>query len=45
MAAPKRAPMATPDLQDFKYFRLLGPLLAHLHAARTERERAALQAP
>jgi Transposase DDE domain len=40
MAAPKRAPIATPDLQGFKYFRLLGPLLDHLHTAGTERDRA-----
>jgi hypothetical protein len=40
MAAPKRAPVTEHDLQGFKYFRLLGPLLAHLHAAGTERDRA-----
>jgi hypothetical protein len=40
MAAPQRALLATPDLQGFKDFRRLGPLLAHLHAAGTERERA-----
>src|SRR5262247_4128708 len=27
-------------LQGFKYFRLLGPLCAHLHHAATERDRA-----
>src|ERR1043166_1831047 len=27
-------------LQGFKYFRLLGPLFAHLHRAATERDRA-----
>src|SRR3982750_4945346 len=27
-------------LQGFKYFRLLGPLLYHLHRAATERDRA-----
>ena len=27
-------------LQGFKYFRLLGPLFAHLHCAATERDRA-----
>jgi hypothetical protein len=40
MAAPKRAPVTTHDLQGFKYFRVLGPLLDHLHAAGTERDRA-----
>ncbi|MGH8059526.1 MAG: hypothetical protein ACREOH_20195 [Candidatus Entotheonellia bacterium] len=32
--------MTACDLQGFKYFRLLGPLLDHLHAAGTERDRA-----
>ena len=40
MAAQKRAPVTARDLQGFKYFRLLGPLLDHLHAAGTERDRA-----
>jgi hypothetical protein len=40
MAAPKRAPVPTHDLQGFKDFRVLGPLLDHLHAAGTERDRA-----
>jgi len=40
MAAPKRAPVTAHDLQGFKYFRLLGPLLDHLHTAGTERDRA-----
>lgn len=40
MAAPKRAPVTAPDLQGFKYFRLLGPLFDHLHTAGTERDRA-----
>ena len=40
MTTPNKAPMATRGLQGFKYFRLLGPLLAHLHAAGTERDRA-----
>jgi hypothetical protein len=40
MAAPKRAPVTAPDLRGFKYFRLLGPLVTHLHAVGTERDRA-----
>jgi hypothetical protein len=40
MAAPKRAPVTTHDLQGFKYLRVRGPLLDHLHAAGTERDRA-----
>lgn len=40
MAAPKRAPVTEHDLHGFKYLRLLGPLLDHLHAAGTERDRA-----
>jgi hypothetical protein len=40
MAALKRAPVTARDLQGFKYFRLLGPLLEHLHPAGTERDRA-----
>jgi DDE family transposase len=39
MAAPKRAPVTTHDLQGFKYFRVLGPLLDHWHAAGTTRDR------
>jgi len=40
MAAPKRAPVTEQDLHGVTYLRLLGPLLAHLHAAGTERDRA-----
>jgi Transposase DDE domain len=40
MAAPRRAPITGQDLQGFKYFRLLGPLLEHLHTAGTARDRA-----
>lgn len=40
MAAQKRAPVTEHDLHGFKYLRLLGPLLDHLHAAGTERDRA-----
>ena len=40
MAAPKHAPVSEQNLQGFKYFRQLGPLLSHLHAAGTERDRA-----
>ncbi|MGH8056633.1 MAG: hypothetical protein ACREOH_05275 [Candidatus Entotheonellia bacterium] len=40
MAAPKRAPVTAHDLQGFKYFRLLGPLLDQLHAAGTAQDRA-----
>jgi hypothetical protein len=40
MAAPKRAPVTTHDRQGFKDVRVLGPLLDHLHAAGTERDRA-----
>jgi len=40
MAAPKRAPVTEHDLHGFKYLRLLGPLLDHLHAAGTARDRA-----
>jgi len=40
MAAPKRAPVTEHDLHGFKYLHLLGPLLDHLHAAGTERDRA-----
>src|SRR5262249_58395393 len=32
--------LAEETLQGFKYFRLLGPLFAHLHRAATERDRA-----
>jgi hypothetical protein len=34
------APVTAQDLQGFQYFRLLGPLFDHLHAAGTERDRA-----
>ena len=40
MAAPTRAPVTAPDLRGFKYFRWLGPLVTHLHAAGTARDRA-----
>jgi hypothetical protein len=40
MAAPQRTRVTEGDLHGFKYFRLLGPLLAHLHAVGTERDRA-----
>jgi Transposase DDE domain len=41
MAAPPCIPVVTEQaLQGFKYFRLLGPLFAHLHAAGMERDRA-----
>lgn len=40
MAASTCAPVTEQDLQGFKYFRLLGPLFAHLHACGTERDRA-----
>ena len=40
MAAPKRAPVTARDVQGFQSFRLLGPLMEHLHTAGTERERA-----
>jgi hypothetical protein len=40
MAALKRAPVTGEALHGFKYLRLLGPLLAHLHATGTERDRA-----
>jgi hypothetical protein len=40
MAAPRRAPITAQDLQGVKYFRLLGPLLAHLHTAGTAWDRA-----
>ena len=32
--------LSAETLQGCKYFRLLGPLLAHLHRAATERDRA-----
>ena len=39
--APQRKPKVTEkDLQGFKYFKLLGPLLESLHKANTERDRA-----
>jgi hypothetical protein len=40
MAASTRAPVTEQDLPGFKYFRALGSLFAHLHAAGTERDRA-----
>jgi hypothetical protein len=40
MAAPKRAPVTTHALQGCTYFRVLGPLLDHWHAAGTTRDRA-----
>jgi hypothetical protein len=40
MAAPTRSPVTEQDVQGFKYFRLLGPLFAHLHACGTARDRA-----
>ena len=39
-AAPTRAPCDTPDLRGVKSFRVLGPLVTHLQAVGTERERA-----
>jgi hypothetical protein len=40
MAASPHVPVTEYDLQGFKYFRLLGPLFAHWHAAGRERDRA-----
>jgi hypothetical protein len=40
MAAPKKPHLTAQDLQGFKYFRLLGPLFAHLRLAGTERDSA-----
>ena len=40
MAAPTKPAVTAQDIQGFKYFRLLGPLFAHLHTAGTERDRA-----
>src|SRR3954470_7010259 len=40
MAAKKREPLREQDLQGFKYFRLLGPLLEGLHDHATARDRA-----
>lgn len=40
MAASRRSPVTAQNLQGFKYFRLLGPLFAHLHSSGTERDRA-----
>lgn len=40
MAASPRVPVTEQNLQGFKYFRLLGPLFAHLHASGRERDRA-----
>ena len=39
-AAPTRAPVTAPDLRGVKSFRVLGPLVTHLQAVGTERERA-----
>jgi hypothetical protein len=38
--AATHAGLTEQDLQGFKYFRLLGPLFAHLHSNGTERDRA-----
>jgi Transposase DDE domain len=40
MAASPCPPLTAEDLQGFKYFRLLGPLLARLHTCGLERDRA-----
>src|SRR5690349_19806884 len=40
MAAQKRKAVRERDLQGFKYFRLLGPLLEGLHDQATARDRA-----
>jgi hypothetical protein len=40
MAPPAKPQITAQDIQGFKYFRLLGPLFAHLHMAGTERDRA-----
>jgi len=40
MARPRRAPIRAKDLQGFKYFRLIPPLLERLHAVGTARDRA-----
>ncbi len=40
MAAPKTPLLTEQELQGFKYFRLLGPLFAHVRLAGTERDRA-----
>jgi hypothetical protein len=40
MAAPPRTPIQAKDLQGLKYFKLLVPLLEHLHADATARDRA-----
>jgi len=40
MAAPKKPLLTAQEIQGFKYFRLLEPLLAHLHTAATTRDRA-----
>ena len=40
MAAPKKPPLQPEQLRGYKYFRLLGSLLEHLHDAATARDRA-----
>src|SRR5262245_25958628 len=40
MAPPAKPQLTDQDIQGFKYFRLLGPLFAHLQTAGTERDRA-----
>jgi hypothetical protein len=40
MAATLSPSVPEETLQGFKYFRVLGPLFAHLHTVGTERDRA-----
>ena len=40
MPRPPKPPLAAKDLQGFKYFELIVPLLAPLHDAGTARDRA-----
>ena len=40
MPHPRRRPVTARELQGFKYFRLLGPLLERLQAVGTESDRA-----
>src|SRR5260370_16542368 len=40
MAAQPRAPVKERDLQGFKYFQILQPLLDRLHSDATQRDRA-----
>jgi len=40
MATPTHPSVTEQDIQGLKYFRLLGPLFAHLHTAGLERDRA-----